>query len=193
MANEKKIPQRKIDEVGDLQEKLSKSSIAMSTSYSKLKVSDMTKLRKELRGKGIDYRVVKNKLAERAAQVAGKPGLSGLMKGPTGLVFGYGEVTEVARTMTGYIRTSRLAMTINGAVMDGKVLKPAEVEALATLPSRTALMGQIAGLIISPALSLARAINSGPYSLALALQARVNQLKEMEAASAVSDPQEKPA
>ena len=189
MADGKKIPQRKIDEVGELQEKLAKSSIAISTSYSKLTVADMTKLRKELRSKGIDYRVVKNKLAERAAQGAGKPGLSGLMKGPTGMVFGYGEGTEIAKAMTGYLKTSRLAMTINGAVMDGKVLKPAEVEALATLPSRTALMGQIAGLIISPALTLARAINSGSYGLALALQARANQLKEMEAGA----PQEKPA
>ncbi|MSQ32611.1 MAG: 50S ribosomal protein L10 [Dehalococcoidia bacterium] len=178
MPEEKVIPQRKIDEVAELHEKLSKSSIAIATSYAKVSVADMTKMRKELRSKGIEYRVVKNSLAERAAKSAGKQGLTGIMIGSTGLVMGSGDVSETAKTFTSYLRSSKIAISLNGAVMDGKVLKPSEIEVLANLPPKNVLIAQIAGLILGPVTGLARAVNSGAYGLALALQARSRQLEE---------------
>ena len=177
-TDEKVIPQRKIDEVKELHEKLSNSSIAMATSYAKVTVADMTKMRKELRAKGIEFRVVKNKLAERAATSSGRQALTGIMKGQTGLVMTSGDVSEASKTFTAYLKSSKIAITLNGAVMDGKVLKPNEVEALGSLPPKNVLIAQIAGLILGPVTGLARAVNSGAYGLAMALQARAKQLEE---------------
>lgn len=177
-TEERVIPQRKIDEVAELQEKLSKSSIAMAASYDKVTVADMTKMRKELRAKGLEFRIVKNSLAERAANGSGRQALAGIIKGQTGLVITSGDVSEASKAFTAYLKSSKIGITLNGAVMEGKVLKPIEVEALGSLPPKNVLIAQMAGLILGPVTGLARAVNSGAYGLAMALQARAKQLEE---------------
>jgi large subunit ribosomal protein L10 len=187
MPGTKEIPQEKVDEVKDLQDKFARSTIAFGTQYAKLTVADMTKLRNELRSKGIEYRVVKNNLARKAAKDAGRPPVDALFNGPTGLVFGYGEVTEAAKTLSTYVKNAKSSLAINGAIMGDKVLKPAEIDVLAAMPPKTVLMAQMAGLIMAPVLAVARAFNSSSASVAYALQARVKQLGQQSSATPAAE------
>jgi large subunit ribosomal protein L10 len=50
-------------------------------------------------------------------------------------------------------------LEIKGAVLDGQVLPPAEVKALASLPAREIVLAQLLGLLQAPAGQLLRTLN----------------------------------
>ena len=64
----------------------------MLTDYRGLKVSQIQELRGKLRGGDVEYRVVKNTLARRAAEAAGYPALKDEIKGPVAIAFGYDDL-----------------------------------------------------------------------------------------------------
>ena len=70
--------------MAELKEELSGSSAAIVADYRGLTVSDIGAVRRALRGEGINYRVVKNRLAKIAADEAGREELNELLEGPTG-------------------------------------------------------------------------------------------------------------
>ena len=70
--------------VAELVEAFSNSPSAVVSDYRGLTVSDIGRVRRELREKGISYRVVKNRLAKIAAEEAGRGELSALLTGPSG-------------------------------------------------------------------------------------------------------------
>jgi large subunit ribosomal protein L10 len=68
-------------------------------------------------------------------------------------------------------------LTIKGGLMDGEAISAAEVEAIASLPSREVLMAQIAGAINGVARGLAMSINGVPSGIAQAIS-QVAEQKE---------------
>ena len=60
------VRQEKIDQVENIKEKLSKSSVSILTDYRGLSGAEITGLRKKLRGNNAEYKVFKNTLAKRA-------------------------------------------------------------------------------------------------------------------------------
>ena len=136
---------KKEQDISALEKRISESTIAIATDYSGMSVTDMTELRRALRGQGVDYRVVKNTLTYRAADSVGKPQFKDVVKGPTGVAFGYGEVTEPAKALTNFIRDTGSALKVRGAVMGERILTPGEVEALGKLPSKEVLIAKLAG------------------------------------------------
>jgi large subunit ribosomal protein L10 len=163
-----------MDQVRELREKLEKCSIAVTTTYTNISVNEMTELRRQVRAAGLDFLVVKNTLMSRAADAAQLPQIKEVMQGPTAVAFGYDEPVDVARILQDYIRTTRSALTIQGAVMgSGPILNTREVERLATLPTRPQLIAQLL---------------NGPLSnFGYLLQARIRQL-EAEGPAPVAEP-----
>ena len=155
MANEKKVAT-----VAELKDKIERSTIAIATEYRGLSVSEMGKLRRAIKDAGVEIKVVKNRLFLRAAEAAGKPELTELLEGPTAVVFGYGDITVPAKTVTEYQKSARNAFAVRKAVLDGKVLTAKELEALADLPPREVLIGQLAGALQSPLVALAGLIEN---------------------------------
>ncbi|CAI8027268.1 50S ribosomal protein L10 [Geodia barretti] len=137
----------------DLKEKLASSDFLISTGFSGLNVSTMNDFRRKLHAQGLEYRVVKNTLATLAAMEIGTPQVKELLTGPTGLVIGKGDPAEAAKMLTEHIRTSRITMPVNGAIVEGQVL------------SAQQLMGQIAGV----AARVARSVNGPAQGLAIVL------------------------
>src|ERR1700683_4018869 len=87
---------RKVAAVTQLAEMLSRSTSAVVTDYRGLTVRQLEDLRGRLRAEGIDYIVVKNTLARRAAADAGAGGLAGVLSGAGGLGGGYGGLFRTA-------------------------------------------------------------------------------------------------
>jgi large subunit ribosomal protein L10 len=90
-------------------------------------------------------------------------------------VLGYDDVVQTAKAVSDFVRTSRV-LTVRGAVMEGRLVSPSDVEAIATLPSREELQAKLLGMLVSP---MARTVGvlSGPSrSLAYLLNARREQL-----------------
>lgn len=168
---------RKVEQVKQITEILSRSTIVIATNYRGLSVADMSQLRHRLRELGIDYRVVKNTLAYLAASNSGKPGLSSIIEGPTALAVGYGDATEPARALVDYIRSSRSALKIRGGLLNQTVLSAADVTTLARLPSRDILIANLLRAMQGTIFSLLWVLTSSHRGLVGVLKARIQQLE----------------
>ncbi len=173
--------QAKVDAVNKLAEKFQNSTIVITTNYSGLPVDEMTELRRALREAGVEYRVIKNTLAFLAADEAGRPAVKDVIDGPTGVAFGYGEPTEPAKALSGFIRSTRSALTILGGEMDGRALSGADVERLASLPTRDELVATLLMRMNGPISGLVNVLNGPIAGLARVLQGRIDNLQEQEA------------
>ncbi len=168
---------KKKADVAELEDMVSRSVVAISTSYRGLSVGEMTTMRRRMREVGVDVRVVKNTLLRIASERAGKPDMFQIVDGPTALIFGYDDIAKPAKAVTEYIRTARNAMTITGAYLDGQVMKAAEVADLATMPSRDQLIAQFVGGMQSPIQTFAGLISGVVREFAGLIDARATQLE----------------
>lgn len=161
---------KNVDALEEIKEKLSSNSVFISTGFTGLDVATMTEFRQKLREQGLEYRVVKNTIASLAADEIGFPQIKEVLTGPTGLVMGNGDAAAAAKLLTEYLRSSRIAMPLNGAVIDGQVMTAQEVNALGALPTRPVLMSMLMGQLSGVVARLVRVLNSPAQSLAVVLE-----------------------
>jgi len=171
------IRQKKEESVKRIEEMLSSSSVVIATDYRGMSVSEMSKLRRQLRVSGVEYHVVKNTMASIAADNAGREELKDLLKGPTAMAFGHGEVNEPARLLLEYIRTSRASLTIKGGLLSTRALTPEQVSMLSTLPPRAVMVAHLLRQMQSPIGSLVAVLRAELTALPRVLQARKQQLE----------------
>jgi len=143
------------------------------TEYKGLTVKQVSDMRDKLRDIGGKYLITKNTLFSIALRDAGWPVPEELLLGPVGIAVGNGNFPAVAKMMVGFIKDYEEVLTIKGGVMEGRILNPAQVEAVSNLPSLDELRAQIAGLISQPAAGLVSVLNGGVASIAQVLQAYV--------------------
>jgi large subunit ribosomal protein L10 len=111
---------------------------------------------------------VKNSLTERAADKAGADTLKLLLEGPTALTFVHGDAALAAKAIADYARTTDL-LPFKGGLLDGEALEPDQIRAIARLPARDVLYGQLVGVVASPVTGLVRTLNALIQGLALQL------------------------
>jgi large subunit ribosomal protein L10 len=147
---ENKKPQflEKEAQVESLQQRFAASSAAILTDYRGITVAEDTKLRRSLREAGVDYQVAKNTLIRRACHNLGIDALDPYLEGPTAVAFSPDPVA-VAKIFSDFIRDAKKT-AIKAALLDGKPINVAAVNALAKLPSREVLLAQILGAMQSP-------------------------------------------
>ena len=169
--------EKKVQIIDELQEVFSECTVGILTDYRGLTTAEVTELRRALRDSNIKYRVVKNTLARFAAERAGKNDLISFFEGPVAIALGYGEITEPARILADYIRTSKTSLSIKGGFLGDKVLTPGEVETLATLPSKEILLGKVLAGMQSPIVTLVSCLVNPVRGFMGVLQARMKQLE----------------
>jgi large subunit ribosomal protein L10 len=133
-----------------------------------LTVAQSAEIRGNLRDADATLRVVKNTLSQRAADEAGVVELKELLIGPTALTFVRGDAAAAAKAINDYARTTDL-LPFKGGYMDGATIGVDDLKAIARLPSRQVLYGQLVGLIASPITGLARGLNGLLSGVAIAL------------------------
>ena len=146
--------EQKAEQVEEIAERLKKAKVAVLTDYRGLTVSQLQDLRTRLRGGEVEYRVVKNTLARRAAAAAGVPALQSELKGPVAIAFGYADLGVPAKLINEFVRATRLKLEVVGGLVEGRVFSPAQVKQLADLPSRETLIAQLLGTLQSPVAQL---------------------------------------
>jgi len=163
--------------IGELHEKMAKAKTAIVAEPKGLNVETVTALRKKLRDSKVEYRVVKNTLAARAAKGTTLEPLAEKFVGPTAIVMSYDDVVVPAKLLVEFMK-DRENFVIRSAVVEGKVVDVKGVQALAKMPGLQELRGQIAAMIAQPAARLARIIATPGQQLARALGARKEQLEK---------------
>ncbi|TMB91317.1 MAG: 50S ribosomal protein L10 [Chloroflexi bacterium] len=161
---------RKHEAVARLTDQLSRATSAVVTDYRGLTVKQLEDLRRRLRAEGIEYVVVKNTLARRAAEAAGATGFAGVLTGPVGLAIGYAELAAPARILNEFFRATR-QLPMVAALVEGQILDAAGTRTLAELPSRDVLLARLAGALLGPLASLAGALDSTLSTFAATLDA----------------------
>ncbi|HEY2102100.1 MAG TPA: 50S ribosomal protein L10, partial [Chthoniobacterales bacterium] len=171
----------KADIVSDLAKKLGESPFLLVTDYQRMKVDQFGELRTRLAPAGAEVRVVKNSFLRRAMSDSGLPDVADRLTGQTAIVMGQKDVAPVAKILKTFAAEFKTA-TLKIGVIDKSILSSQEIESLAELPTRDVLLGQLLGLLLSPATKLVRLLNEPGAALARLLNAKAE--KEGKAAEA---------
>jgi large subunit ribosomal protein L10 len=163
--------------VTDLKGRLARAQAVLLANYQGLTVEEVDGIRREFRRAGCEYRVVKNKLIEKA--VAGTPmeSIKPLLKGTTVLALGYEDASAPAKVLVKYAQ-SLPELVIKGGFADGRLLDEKGVKIVATLPGRDELRGQLLALLSTPARNFLSLLYAAQQQFVLLLAARETSLKE---------------
>jgi large subunit ribosomal protein L10 len=136
--------------------------------YRGISVPQAAELRARLREADSSFRVVKNRLTKLAAEKTGEERLAELLQGPTALAFVHGDTAQAAKAISTFNREHDV-LTFKGGFMEGLTLDEDKFKAIARLPGRDILNGQLAGVVASPLTGLVRGLGSMIGGLALQL------------------------
>ena len=160
--------------LASIKEDLDGVSAMWVVDYRGLTVKEMQQLRRDIRETGSVLKVYKNTLVHLALAEAELPTLDDMLAGPSAFVFSGNDVAASAKALKTFAKANQ-NLEIKGGLMEGAAVSAAEVEAIASLPSREQLMAQIAGAISGVARGLATTINGVPRGLAQVVKAVAEQ------------------
>jgi large subunit ribosomal protein L10 len=149
--------------IEDLAKSFGRASIALVSEYRGMTAAESTEMRKRLRAVRGEMRVAKNTLVRRAIKGTAYEALDSKLGGQIGVILSYEDPVALAKTFTGFGPLGE-KLKLRAAILDGKALTAEEVQALAKLPSREVIFGQLLGLLNAPATQLVRLLNEpGSY------------------------------
>jgi len=169
----------KADLISDLGERIKGFQAVVLTNYRGLNVEQLTHLRQRLRQEKISYHVIKNTLMRLASKGTDLEKLDTYFEGPTAMAISYGDPVLLVKILSDFIKTQP-SLEIKIGLIQGRVTSPEEVKALATMPSREMLFGQVLGGIQGTATQLGAVIHNAIQKVLGTLQARVEQLEKAE-------------
>ena len=157
MASEKILNQKK-EEVKKLAEEMKEAKLILLTDYRGINVTDDTTLRRDLRGVGAKYSIIKNNITKRALAECGIEGLEEKLEGPTAVVMSSEDYLEPSKIIYKFSKDNDY-YKIKGGVIDGKVMTAEEIITLAKLPSRETLLSMLAGALLGNISKIAVALD----------------------------------
>jgi large subunit ribosomal protein L10 len=186
--------EQKAAAVAEIAEQIKESDAIFAVDYRGISVTQAADIRGRLRDADATFRIVKNTLTERAADAAEVEGLKALLTGPTALTFVRGDAASAAKAISTFNKETEL-LAFKGGLMNGEALEIAEIQAIAKLPSRDALYGQLVGMVAAPLTGLARGLGGllGGLAVALGELQQKKQSGEVAAGEAPAAAEESPA
>lgn len=169
--------EEKATSVADLQGRFGRATVALLATSQGLSVGKIQELRRAVKLAGGEYRVAKNTFVRRAIEGTSYGVLNELLSGPNGVVLGYADPVAVTKVLVKFADDNAKVAIVGGALSE-KLLAPGDVQALAKLPSREALLGQLLGLLQAPATQLLRTIQEPGAGLTRLLDRLRQQLEE---------------
>ena len=160
--------EQKAAAVAEIADSIKNAEAVFAVDFRGISVPQAAELRTRLREADAVFRVVKNSLTERAADQAGAETLKALLEGPTALTFVHGDAALAAKALQTFRReTDRLEF--KGGLLGAETVDAEQILAIARLPARDVLYGQLVGLAASPITGLVRGLNALIAGLAIQL------------------------
>jgi large subunit ribosomal protein L10 len=166
----KKVQENKTKAIGVLKETLGSAKDFIFTDYRGLTVEQITELRRQLRTKEVEYKVVKNNFARIAFQQLSAPDVSAYLAGPTAVAITPRDPNEVAKILYDFLKEVP-ALQVKGALISDTVYNAAQTEAFSKLPGRLELISMLMSVMNAPARNLAAALNDIPSRLVRTIKA----------------------
>ena len=156
-----KTREQKQRDLEALSQQFQAAAAGMLVGFTKLTVSKDQELRNRLREAGASYNVVKNTLARRAAEH---------FKGVTAIALAEGDPVALSKAVSKFAKENPDVFTFKAGVVEGRVIALADVEAIATLPSKEELISKVLFLINAQAQRLVTVISAVPRNLAIVVK-----------------------
>jgi large subunit ribosomal protein L10 len=165
--------------VAEVAERLKKAQTVVLAEYRGLPVEEITVLRSQARASGVYLRVLKNSLARRAVQGTPFEKLSDQMVGP--LAYGISDDPVAAAKVLHAYAKGNDKLVIKGGAMPNYVMTAKEIGALATMPSREALLAKLLGTMQAPIAKFVQTLNEVPARFVRTLAAVRDQKEKAHA------------
>ena len=182
----------KVAVVDEIRTKLAEADATVLTEYRGLSVHDLAALRRSLRGSGTEYKVFKNTLARRAIEGAGYDEITSMFEGPVALAFVRGDAAAAAKALRDFGKDNP-ALVVKGGLLGERIITPADIEALADLPSREVMLTQIAGMFQAPLTKAAGLFQAFTRNFAYGVQALINERVAAGESLPEAEPEPEPA
>ena len=163
--------------VSDLSERAKDFEAVVLTNYRGLTVEQLNQLRRRLREEKISYHVVKNTLMKLASKGTDLEKLNDYFEGPTAIAISRGDPIPLAKILSDFLKTQP-SMEIKVGLIQGRVVLPEEVKALATMPSREVILGKVLGTLQGPGSQLGGVLYHAIQQVLGMIKARVDQLEK---------------
>jgi large subunit ribosomal protein L10 len=141
------VLEQKKQVVSDITEKLRSAKSVVLVEYKGLTVEKATELRNKCREAGVEYKVYKNTLMRFAFEELGYKDITPSLEGPNAIAISFTDEISAAKVTNDFAKTSNETVVIKAGIAEGKVMNADEVKALASVPPREILLGQLAGVL----------------------------------------------
>ncbi len=160
--------------IKDLADKFARAKSLVVAQVGKMDVETVTKLRKKLREGGVEYKVLKNTLAKRAAKGTSVELVADDFVGPVSVSISYKDVIAPAKILVDFTKDLE-TLKIKSAVVEGKKTDVNGVKALAKLPGLNELRAKLLGMFNQPASKLVRTLAEPGSQLARIIKAKAEK------------------
>ncbi len=171
----KKKPEKQKD-LETLRAELNQAANVFLTSFEKLTVQQDYELRKTVRGAGARYKVIKNTIAEKAAEGTPSANLLKALKGMCSIAYTAGDPVALAKALSNYAKANP-TFTFRAGMVEGRVLDVAGINDLSNLPAKEEIYAKLLFLINAPAQRLVTAMNGVGRNLAVVVDQGVKENK----------------
>ena len=169
----------KKNNISTLKDKLARAQSLVLADFRGLSVESDTKLRREFRAAGCEYRVVKNTLLGQAAKGTPMQVVEPLLAGPTAFAYSFEDPSAPAKVAT-KVAKGESKFVIKGGCVDGRLLDAKGVESLSTLPGKPEMRAMFLATLLAVPQNFLRLLQAAPQNFAYLLSAREEALKEAE-------------
>ena len=144
--------------VDEIANSIKDAQAVVLVNYSGLTVEQDTIMRKELREAGVNYKVYKNTMMNRALEGTACEELRQHLEGTNALAISETDATAPARILAKFAKQYP-ALELVAGIVEGNYNDQAGIMALSQVPSREELLGKLLGSIESPIADFARGLN----------------------------------
>ena len=144
--------------VTEISDRIKASQSTVVCEYRGLSVAEVTELRRNLRSEGVDFKVYKNTMVERACDECGYDDLKDALNGPNAFAFSE-DATAPARVLAKFAKKHK-ALVLKKGIVEGKVVDEATIKELSLLPNRDGMLSMLLSCLQSPVSSFARVVKA---------------------------------
>ncbi len=157
--------------------------------YRGLTVNQVVALRKKVRATSSRYRVVKNRLALRVIKGTPYEGLAPHFEGPTAIAYSTKDPSSLAKVLEDFSKDNQ-GLQVKAALVEGRIVDPQSVKALASLPSREVLVSRLLGALNAPMTRLVMVLKAPHRNLVRVMDeiARKKEQTSQDAAAPGAEP-----
>lgn len=145
--------------VQEIKTKVQNAQSIVLMDYRGLTVEEVTELRKQCTEAGVEFKVYKNSMMGFAFKEAGYADFEQYLAGPNAIAMSANDSVLAAKIVNDFAKTHD-KLELKAGIVDGEIMGESNIKAIASLPSREALITQIAVGLNGTIVKFARAIQA---------------------------------